>query len=806
MLLLLAWHFSIQAAAHQATLVQVRAWMKEMGATAGTVQFRLLRGALTIHHVKATVQGNPLEIGYLFIKGNPTSITSNQPMLQRIDVENIRLNVQGLPQSWQELNLDLPSSLQTIFRYAKVITFHQGIITNLKDSPDIHLQNLHISGSAKDRYMQGSGFSDNPDQTWQLNNNVPENIARINGEINANYQGGKINLSWSGAWQTHNMKVAFERTTATQSSIKAVLHQDHQHWVGDINTLAWPIDFTAGHSNITGHLQFIGSTKSWQMRSDKIQWDNTSFFHHKTTVQSMLSHGFAINNHEKTLNIQRLDIQGMSLQLATNQPILPTTAWLISAPNINIQGLNTTIIAAQEPVFLPVLSGTAHLQKRKLLFDVSSPADGHQFWRIQGYKQGLVHVSALDIPLWRLRNLMPQPIQRQALSMQGTTSLDLNLLPDQAWLTTGTVLISDLTLASETQSFKAQQLQLEIQQANNQGVQQAKLYAKQWDMAFPLTPRQAWSHSSHLDEWAKIPWTFQDLAFEDGKITIGHEKHVWVQHTQLNLQNWQNASIPATLQLTGDIDIAPIKASMTLQQNEEKTMQWQHMSLSIRDANLFNLHAWSAISQIPQVEKGHLSLNVEAKQAHQHIQGHADMVLDHLHVIEPTPKEDFLQQQLGYPTQRILQQLNNKQSLRISNDFIGIQSWDALMAQALLVDVQNKLAQPSTPNSNNKPTHKFLGSLRIHKSKALSHNERTRLRKMIKVIKKHKHAYVELTPDLGTAKLNDELLEQIRQTQSSIKLFLHQRGIKLKQIYALWPQEKHHSPRDVGAIHINLIK
>ncbi len=807
MLLLLAWHFSIQAAAHQATLIQVRTWMKDMGATAGDVQFRLLRGALTIRNVKATLQGNPLEIEYLFLKGNPASITSHQPTLQHIDVENITLNAQVLSQSWQDLSFNLPASLQTIFRHAKQITFHQGIITHLKNSPDLHLQRLHISGPTNNRQIQGFGFSDNPNQTWQLNSKIPENTAETSGEINANDDAGKIQLQWTGAWQAHNMKVTFERTTAAQSSIKAVFKQENKHWTGDIHTRSWPIDFNIGHSNITGHIEFLGTPKAWQMKSDKIQWDNTSFSLHKTTVQSMLSHRFAIDNKEKTLSIKRLDIQGMAVQLETNQPILPSTTWLVSAPNINIQALNTTIMVANEPIYLPLLSGTAHLQNQALLFDVSSPADEHQFWRIQGYKQGLVHVSGLDIPLWRLRNLMPHPIQEQALTMQGITSLDLNVIPHQAWSTTGTILISDLTLASEDQSFKAQALQLEIQQANDLGVQQATMHAKQWDMAFPLTPRQAWSDNSHLDEWAKIPWAFQDVTFQDGKITMGHEKQVWVQHAQLHVQNWQTASIPATLQLAGDIDLAPIQASMSLQQNEAKTMQWQHLKLNIRDANMFNLLAWASISKLPQIEKGHLTLSVEANQINHAIQGHADLTLDYLHLIEPTPKENYLQQQLGYPTQRVIQQLSNNHVLNISNDFLGTQSWDTLMAQALLVDVQDKLAQPTISNHDSeKNTREFLGSVRIHKKKALSHNERTRLRKMIKVIKKHKHAYVELTPDLGTAKLNDELLGQIRQTQSLIKLFLHQRGIKLKQIYTLWPQEKHHSTRDVGAIHINLVK
>ena len=81
LLLLLSWHFSLQAAAHNLAREQVRTWIRSLGADVGDIQFRMLRGALVLNDIQASIEGRPLHIQQLLLKGNTASIASDKLLL-----------------------------------------------------------------------------------------------------------------------------------------------------------------------------------------------------------------------------------------------------------------------------------------------------------------------------------------------------------------------------------------------------------------------------------------------------------------------------------------------------------------------------------------------------------------------------------------------------------------------------------------------------------------------------------------------------------------------------------------------------
>ncbi len=801
-LMLLAWHFSIQAAAHDAAIVQVRAWLSNMHASAGHVQFRLLRGTLTIDDIRADVQGSPLYIQSLLIKGNPASITTSKPKLQHIHIQNMVFNHKGLAH-WQDISLQLPQSLQTIFRYAKVITLENGRI-NDKQNPFffVSIQNINIFGSPENREIYGQGKlrtqEDNPDEIWLLESFVPSAIAQQTGKIITQSSTINSEILWSGAWETQNLLLNIQRTdTDYDASFTAKLKQHKQHWQGDILMQSWHWQTQNIDSLVTGDIHISGLPHAWLIQSDKVVWEETSLPTHDTFIQSMTSYDLRLNTQNKHVSMQRLDIEDTNIALMPTQPLL-ASAWTWNIPSINIQSLYISYGADDETIELPAMNGVASIRQNKLKLDISQQVDDNQFWRLLSQKDGSIYLSASHVPLLQLRNLLPTPIRNQSYTVQGQTQLALHINPNQQWQTSGKVYVSNLTFASKNQSFSAKVLKLLIPSANMHGVQHASIQANDWQMQFPLTPRQAWSSSSHLEAWAKIPWGLDKIDFKNGKVLIGNQDSVWLSAANLHINSWQNDK-PATLTLHAKAGLAPLTLKAQLFQQPDNMMTWKTLDMNISHTNMFFLEDWLRISALPQVGRGHISLSIQAEKEQQHVQGNVHLTIHKLQLLGYEQPSNALSQMLGIET------LQPSEHIDLLAPFSGEYDWDTLAAQALVDAAKTSLEQFQHSDNKIEKTPQRLGSLRIQQDIRLSLNERTRLRKMIKTIKRHKKANVELIPDIGTATLTPVLRQQILATQSAIQSFLQRRGIHRSRIYAVLPQAKHHSTHDVNAVHINLV-
>ena len=802
-LLLMAWHFSIQAAAHDAAIVQVRAWLTSMNATAGTVQFRLLRGALTIENIKANMHGSPISIKTLFIQGNPASITTSKPLLQRIDIQGLTLNASQMDLAELERIAHLPNSLDAIFKHAKHMTLTDSKLINLAQHNQINITILNMTGNTENREIYGQGAFVRANQiqtgTWYLESFIPQDTAQQSGKIIAESPMFNTDIYWQGAWKHENMTINVQASgSSLDANLQVALHQDQQQWKGTLQSESWAMSYAGAESLVTGSANVIGTLSSWQLSSDKLLWQETTMPSHHAFIQDMTSHGLHINSSEKSIRIQRMDITDSNIAISTSQP-LPQPDWQWNIASINIQDLYIALAKAEESISLPSMHGTASFHDSMLALDISQHADAQQFWRIRSRKGNTFHISASHVPLISLRNILPEPIRSQSYEMEGAVGLELSVSPSNTWETSGKVSVSNLKLASKNQRFLANTLRLQIHQANLDGVQQSELHIENWMMQFPLTPRQAWSNTSHLDEWAKVPWLFKHIYMRNGQVVIGKQENIWLDHTNISIENWRTKN-PTSITLSADMGLAPMVATMTLTQVPEKNIRWQSIELDFNHANMFFLEDWLRISEMPRVSQGHFSVSLSAQRDEENIQGHVDLKLHRVHLLHE-PSSTFLGNVLNNSVPDLPTNIHHLQA-----SFSGNGDWSGLAAQALLKVAKEKISQNNDGASQSKATETRLGSLRIQHDIRLSLNERTRLRRIIKTIKQHNHAMITLTPNLGTAELTSELRHKVMQTQTVIKQFMSKRGIKHHNIYAVLPQEKHQSRSDISSVHINLIQ
>lgn len=802
-LLLLAWHYSIQAAAHDAAIVQVRTWLQNMNASAGKVQFHLLRGALTIKNINTNIQGSTLSISTLMIQGNPASITSTQPQIQNLQIQGFTWDASPLAEHWQKLNINPPQVLQHLFRYAKRITIKNGQASYQDGDMQISLQSLHVSGSADERKIDGQGTFSHKDDSgeWHIESFVPANTAQQTGKLIAQGAISNLNLNWAGAWQHENMRVTLnQHDEHNDAQLSVLLQQDKQQWQGDIQAQAWAVQTAQFESLISGAFQWSGTPQAWQLQSKKVLWHELVLLNHQTTAQTMVTHDLNINQAQQSIQVARVDIEDASTTISTARPLFkPSWQWDIA--NINVQELFITADKNNASINIPPMHGIASIQNNVLTLDISQQVNENEFWRIRSGGSGknqTLHLSASHVPLKQMRNLLPEPIRSKAYTVNGLLWLKLNTQPHQQWHTTGKAYISDVTLASKNQTFSAQDVELTIQDADITGVKQANLNINAWMMQLPMTPRQAWSTTSHLEAWAKIPWSFDNIHLNQGKVVVGNQNNTWLSQTSIHISDWQRNK-PAQFSLKGKMGFSPLSVNMVLQQ-EDNVMQWQNLDLNVQHANLFFLEDWLALSALPYITQGHASLTVKAQQQQGAVQGQVDLKLHHLQLLSEQ-QPNFLEQTLQLSNLDIAERFQHLQAT-----YQGDASWSELAAQALL---QKALAEPKLNPKNNAAKNdniQHLGSLRIQQDIRLSLNERTRLRRIIKKVKQHKDAIIAITPDIGTTKLTPEFRQQILATQAVIQSFMNRRGIKRKNIYLILPQEKHQSTRDVSAVHINLIQ
>ncbi|MCF6208275.1 MAG: hypothetical protein L3J61_02655, partial [Ghiorsea sp.] len=658
LLLLIAWHYSIQVTAHNTARNQVTSWLQSMGASAEHIDFRMLRGALTINNIKASYLGGDLVIQQLFIKGNPASITSEHPLLQQVIINHASYDASGLNKTWQPQQMVFPDTLARIFYHAKHVQLIQSDIKQDFGMPKLLIKQLTVSGSPNQRHITAQGTLGNAANTWQMNSIVPTQNQQQTGHITSLYQGITSNIDWTGFWLTKNLKVHLQQQRQNQS-LQLQISQQETQWDTRFDAHNWDIALpNKVQTSITGQGEIIKQDKTWLINSPKLTLTDTRLHALQSEITKSTVHDVHINTAKQRIAISSLLIQDAAFTIDTYSTTLFDNEWHINLDNISLLEIQPTLRVQNAPITLPALNGYAKIKNNQLEFDVSGQSANEQFVRIKSQGDN-IHLTAKEVPLRLLRNLLPKPLQEKALTLQGDTQLHLTIKPWQQWQTTGKVHLKDMHLASKNQSFKASAFDLHIQHADLQGVQQATATANQWIMQLPLTPRQAWDTPSHLENWMRIPWQLQHIQLQNGRIYIGGEQP-WFSQANLDISNWQSKNASLTFQ--SDFGLSKLKATMLLKPDTQHIMQWNKIQLSIQHANMFTLSPWLSFSGMPTLNKGQFSIQMQASK-NQGIQGTAKLLFSHLQCTALNTQNDFLLHATGQTGQSIIQRLSHNQQI-----------------------------------------------------------------------------------------------------------------------------------------------
>ncbi len=779
-------------------------WMHSLGATAGYVQYHMLRGALVIRHIKASPHGNPLYIQQLFLKGNPQSITSQKPLLHQVSISNATFDAYTLSQSWQNPTLELPLSLANIFSYAKSITLNQSLIQRAANLPDIYIQKLQVSGKAELRKITGEGYTGTSGNSWSLHSQLPEQRAQQTGELYYQYNNSTNQLNWSGAWKSKNLIVTSQHNDdAEHASLQLTLRQDDQQWSNHFQATSWPVSFADVSASLSGSGTFSGSRLNWTVASDQLNLDKVHFRNNRVHIRQASAEKLHLNTEYKQLTLSHLLLKQPSLTMDIDNDAFSGAGWDININAMDVEDIQTRLIYHDEPIKLPPVSGNAKVTASKLQFALSTPAEQSPVLKVKSNMKSVVRIEGDAIPLVQLRNLLPDPIQQQATSLNGEAAFHLTVLPLRQWQVAGEVTLTDAEIITDTHKFSSPILNMEIIGANSAGIQHALLSADAWKAQFPLTPKHAWSDESYLDLWALVPWRMDTISLNHGSIAIGQDDQVWLHNAGLEISDWQ-ADTPAKLKLTGTFGTAPLSLDMTLHSTLDHEMQWQSLIFKTTHADLFALSDWLQLSELPVVNKGHLSVELEATRKEESTHITSKVTLDHMQLSSLKPivtlpdeePDDF------YPSLATL--LDSKKHVTVDLDLQAQTNWSSAAAKAFSKKL-NQTLNASKTNKQNSLKENHISSLYIHEDMSLSHNERVRLRKVIKQARTQRKSHIELRPDLGTNQLDAEFREDINNTQALIENFFIKYGIKQDRIYLVRPQQKHQSRSSSGAIHIFLV-
>ncbi len=808
-LLLLAWHFLIQEEAQHQVTQQVQVWLQSMGAEASDIHFRMLRGTLSISNIKAEIQDGNLLIKHLFIKGNIASLSRDEPFLQQVVIQQARFEHDHLSQTWQNNTWVIPTALEAVLRHTKHLYIRQSELLYQPESAPITIHELHITGEAQQRQLTGHGYIQQQQQPWLLEGLFPTDLSQQNAHLSYTFDHFLHDIDWTGAWHSNNMQLNFKKTTLPTltpnqlpvASLSLQLHQQQKQWQGQAQLQHWLLDTDEIKTRISGSADVVWAQNHWRWSSQQLLSTDTTLKHSQTYIKSMQLEGVRLDTAKQHLSMKKVAADQLRLSLDVRHHVNHQTAWVLDFPSIHVQALNLNIHLAEGEVKLHGLEGEASLKRQALSFDMRSQHQKPSWHLRKKAHASVVSVQSKNVPLNQMRALLPQPMLSQASQLEGLVSLNLKVNPQQTWAVTGGVTIQDMLMAWQNQQLETQKLALTLKQADVTGVQQATLKMLRWRLLLPLTPRQAWTASSHFDDWLQMPWSLQHIHLREGQVLIGQERHVLFEQADLKIQQWKGAR-PAQLQLSSDFGLGRLKVKARLQHTEQG-MRWDNINIHAQDANMFALSDWLSLSGFTGVQQGHVSFDITVQRQQEDIQGKLTLTLQHLQLQEQTHEDGFFKQRLGYPIHRVLTEQNRVQ---LQTTFQGQGDWSMLLGQSLFTSIADYAAhQPiRLPHSQQQSEH--LTSLSLHMKRKFSHNERKRLRDMLSDFKDKGYTYLTLVPDLGTAELSAALQDQVFLTQQKIIFFLRQQGMPSQQIYPVWAQAEHRSTGSAGAIHVIAIK
>jgi hypothetical protein len=529
----------------------------------------------------------------------------------------------------------------------------------------------------------------------------------------------------------------------------------------------------------------------------------------------------------------------------------PGADWHLSVDDIHIQNMMLGLSLEQGKVVVPPLHGKGSWKPGKALnFKLQTQTAAEktakaqaektmikkaEYWQLRGQvlqsqtvvKDTRLHIQARNVPLAKLRALVPLTGSKTSpLTLEGNTSLKLDIsIHDGVWQAAGQATADAVVLAHASNSWNMDHLTMSFGPVGmGLDSQSIKLIEVQgWKYITALNPLSAHSAetSAETDSAVEQPlwwaeslrrqnWKIDTVRMNSGTVSLGRSEDYWARQLDIRMDQLQ-AGQWSKLNIAGVVGGGDFTVKGTWDALGEVN-RFRGMA-SLENALPFFLHNWMTASGMPRLIRGRISADISVKDGAsadsyqsltklRFLRGLTEMSLS---------PDDPLLSRTGFGTSEILLRLDDGAG-KAGLQFETSGSWrtQALNMGQLGMSMQSALQQAVMQQAEKedqlapeKQRHSSQTRIRLHERGVLSLNERVRLFKVVRLLRKNPDWVIDLTPHWTGDEMNADVLKRVLYTQNLIERYLLHRKVSKQRIFPSWPTIENQVD-DIGSIWVSI--
>lgn len=846
-LLLLSLHFAVQAEVQQQARDVVSRWAEQQGVTVAGVQYRMMRGALTLDDFHARMNGVELKVATLTLQGDITSFMSSQPRLSLMELRGIELQTGGIPQNFWVSDGSYSPVLSRLWQSARAIvvengTIHIGSDQGFPRQPvEIELLRFRAQGGAGLRHAKGAfrllggRIEVEADESWE-HGDVPQlhaytfwdgiDAASFLQQVTGwDVQAGELDgtVEWTAVPGSHvesqgSIELISVAGQAHHAELKwqGVLKNDR--WKGAVKAKQWPLPMLAAKLPMPGERRLSGGRlnggldvsvleSGWHVAGEVLSVDGLRLQReagegdeaYAWQAEEARLEGLKIDVAARRFHLKQLKLEDVDALFDPTAQKSAEDGWELRVDEVALQEFRPSVRLEKGRLLqLPALAGSAMWKRGGWQIELDDKeVEG---WRIrgEGYLQE-AHSSRLTMkvagaPLVRFRPLLPPLFRSGGAELEGTVKAEAVLSGQGVWHLAGHARIDNAHFAQLGDNWFADSAEIDWAEADASGAGHVKqIRLKGWKYHAPLYPlaspeqQQAPVALSDAREWFGS-WQVDRLLLEGGRVAVGQADAVWLEDTNVELSGIGSQAYAALL-VRSRFDGGRLFAEGRIGFASARP-HVELLKVSVRDVLPFFGREWLHLSGMPALQRGRLYGDLIVQEKEGGWQGTAYARLQHGALEEKAFVEDAMLKRTGFNSYELVSRLSNKGRLRLKISVEGAGSLATVLGGSFVRQVRQQ-AEVGAGRGPARLQLQTLSQVRLHEREGFSHNERVRLRSAIAMLKKNPKWVVELSPQLGSRELDDETIRQVRYTQQLMAAFMTQRGIPLSRIFPVWPGAQH---------------
>jgi hypothetical protein len=663
-------------------------------------------------------------------------------------------------------------------------------------------------------------------------------LSNADGESNASQQ-----LHWQGSQKAGTWKLEVQAEAWPLDAWADVLPR-----IGGRHMLAGQLD---------GTLQWRGQPGRWKINANQGVLRNVIYTQgdeHEATDwrTSRLEYKNAlVNQAQHRLQASSILLSDSSITLQPVPSLVvepseqkPEADWRIAIDDIRIQNMSFALSLPQGSVTAAALDGKGswkpgealnyRLKTQATIGQAYTAQAGEtvkraEYWQLRGQiprnqaalNDTNLNIQARNVPLAKLRALVPLTGSKTApLTLEGNTSLKLDVsVHNGVWQATGIATAEKVVLAHAGDTWQMDHLAMMFGPVGmGLDVQSVDLLDVQgWKYIAALNPLSAYSAAPPSEAetaWWVRPlrrqqWKIDSVRLNSGTISLGHSDDHWARQLDIRLDHLQMDQW-SEVHMLGKVGGGDFKLEGSWDALGE--INRFRGKAALNNALPFFLNNWMTASGMPRLIRGRIfaDISVDAGDTPDSYQGSVQLkFLRGLTEMSSAPNDPMLSR-IGFGTSDALIRLNDSAGTAALQFYIGgLWNTQPLNLDRLGISMQPALQQAvmrqielGSP-SPEKREQVVKARIRLHKSGSLSPNERFRLFKAVRVLRRHPDWVVDLIPRWTGDEMDADMLKRVLYTQQLIERYFSTRRVGRQRVFPLWPTAENHAD-EVGSIWVSI--